>query len=133
MKDRKSKRLATKATGSYRTARGIECEVEFEDISFGGCRVDDMPGRLRLGEYVELTIGDAGPFRAEVAWRQSTRVGLEFTRALPTHILAGLCEGELEELKAPLTERQNERQLGSQADQQPAHHVPSQTPMRRFV
>ena len=129
MKDRKSTRLATKATGSYRTPRGIECEVEFEDISFGGCRVDDIPGRLRLGEYVELTIGEAGPFRAEVAWRQSTRVGLEFTRALPTHILAGLCEGELEELKAPLTERQT----GSHTGHQTGHQAPSQSPMRRFV
>ena len=109
MKDRKSQRLPTKAIGSYRTARGVACEVEFEDISFGGCRVDDIPGRLRLGEYVELTIGEAGPFRAEVAWRQSTRVGLEFTRALPTHILAGLCEGELEELKAPLIEQSAEK------------------------
>lgn len=86
--------------GSYRTPRGVICEVEFEDISTGGCRVDDAAGRLRLGEYVQLMIGEAGPFTAEVAWRQSSRVGLEFSRALPSHILAKLCDGDWEEAVA---------------------------------
>lgn len=84
------KRIATALTGTYRTPRGFECEVDVDDMSLGGCRVDDMRGGLQLGEYVQISIGEAGPFVAEVAWRQSTRVGLQFNRPLPKHILKEL-------------------------------------------
>lgn len=91
MKDRRSSRLATSALGTYRTPRGVTVEVEYADLSAGGCRVEDERGGLRLGEYVLLTIAQAGPFKAEVAWRQGTRVGLQFVRPMPRHILAALC------------------------------------------
>ena len=83
-------RIDTALTGTYRTPRGFECDVDVDDISLGGCRVDDMRGGLQLGEYVQISIGKAGPFVAEVAWRQSTRVGLQFNRPLPAHILKEL-------------------------------------------
>lgn len=93
MKERHSNRLVTRAIGTYRTSRGAVQRVEFEDISLGGCRVEDLASQLGLGEYVELTIGEAGPFIAEVAWRQTTRVGLEFSQPLPKRVLARLGEG----------------------------------------
>lgn len=83
-------RIATSLTGTYRTPRGFECEVDVDDLSLGGCRVDDTRGGLQLGEYVQITLREAGPFVAEVAWRQSTRVGLQFNRPLPAHILKEL-------------------------------------------
>lgn len=90
MQDRRCERLPTNLTGTYRTPRGFECEVDVDDLSLGGCRVDDMRGGLQLGEYVQITLGEAGPFTAEVAWRQSSRVGLQFTRTLPPHIVEAL-------------------------------------------
>ncbi|MEM6494471.1 MAG: hypothetical protein AAF650_08830 [Pseudomonadota bacterium] len=54
-------------------------------------------GRLGLGDPVELTIAQAGPFTAEVAWRQRARAGLEFIRPLPKPILARLGLGYDEE------------------------------------
>ncbi|NQX94818.1 MAG: PilZ domain-containing protein [Erythrobacter sp.] len=83
-------RLSTNLTGVYRTPRGFECEVDVDDLSLGGCRVDDVRGGLRLGEYVQITLREAGPFVAEVAWRQSTRVGLQFNRPIPAHVLEAL-------------------------------------------
>ena len=85
MPKNRPQRLSTVLTGTYRTPRGFECGVDVDDLSLGGCRVDDARGGLMLGEYVQITIGQAGPFTAEVAWRQSTRVGLQFNRALPAH------------------------------------------------
>ena len=90
MQDRHSERIPTRFMGRYRTPRGFECAVEIDDLSLGGCRVDDLRGGLMLGEYVNITLGDAGPFVAEVAWRQSTRVGLQFTRPLPARIVKHL-------------------------------------------
>ncbi|MEM7702773.1 MAG: PilZ domain-containing protein [Pseudomonadota bacterium] len=90
MSQSRSQRLATTLTGSYRTPRGFECDVDVDDLSLGGCRVDDLRGGLQLGEYVQVTIGETGPFVAEVAWRQSARVGLQFTRPIPAHILKEL-------------------------------------------
>jgi len=90
MKDRRSERLSTSIQGTYRTPRGFECEVDVDDLSLGGCRVDDLRGGLMLGEFVQITLGQTGPFVAEVAWRQSTRVGLQFNRALPAHIVKDL-------------------------------------------
>lgn len=86
----RSQRLATALTGTYRTPRGFECEVDVDDLSLGGCRVDDGRGGLQLGEYVQITLGEAGPFVAEVAWRQSARVGLQFTRPIPAHVFKEL-------------------------------------------
>lgn len=83
-------RLATNIIGTYRTPRGFECDVDVDDLSLGGCRVEDTRGGLQLGEYVQITLGEAGPFVAEVAWRQATRVGLQFNRALPAHVLEQL-------------------------------------------
>ena len=90
MSRNRPQRIATVLTGKYRTPRGFECEVDVDDLSLGGCRVDDLRGGLQLGEYVQITLGQAGPFVAEVAWRQSTRVGLQFNRLLPKHILKEL-------------------------------------------
>ena len=83
-------RFSTNLTGCYRTPRGFECGVDVDDVSLGGCRVDDLRGGLMLGEYVQITIAEAGPFVAEVAWRQSSRVGLQFNRPIPAHIVKEL-------------------------------------------
>jgi len=90
MQDRRPERLPTNIKGTYRTPRGFECDVDVDDLSLGGCRVDDLRGGLMLGEYVQITLGEAGPFVAEVVWRQSTRVGLQFNRSLPAHIVKDL-------------------------------------------
>jgi len=37
---------------------------------------------MRLGALVTLSIAGTGPHAAEVAWRQSDRVGLQFRRPL---------------------------------------------------
>ncbi len=67
MKTRKSARMATTATGSCRTARGMQWDVALADLSEGGCRADNPRGRLQLGEFVRLFIAGTGPHMAEVA------------------------------------------------------------------
>ena len=94
MQTRKDNRITTDAAGSYKTNLGNEWEVEVADLSRGGCRVDDRYGGLKLGEYVELEIGGTGPHKAEVAWRQSDRVGLEFARPLAQSVLARIERGD---------------------------------------
>lgn len=90
MRIRGSERIPTEATGSCRSSRGMQWDIALADLSNGGCRIDDPRGRLRLGEYVRLYIAGTGPHMAEVAWRQSERVGLEFVRPLPERVLQRL-------------------------------------------
>ena len=100
MQDRHSERVNTNFLGAYRTPRGFVCEVEVDDLSLGGCRVDDPRGGLRLGEYVEITLGETEPVVAEVAWRQTTRVGLQFNRSISPELFSALT-GVEPEIKAP--------------------------------
>jgi hypothetical protein len=90
MKARKSARIATTATGSCRTSRGMQWDIALTDLSCGGCRIEDPQGRLRLGEFVRLFIAGTGPHMAEIVWRQGTRIGIEFSRPLPDRVLARL-------------------------------------------
>ncbi|MEM6494470.1 MAG: hypothetical protein AAF650_08825 [Pseudomonadota bacterium] len=63
MKERPSTRLASRALGVRRTPRGDEREIAFEDLSLGGCRVEDPAGRLggwaagRLGHWAIGRLG----------------------------------------------------------------------------
>ena len=43
-------RFSTNLTGRYRTPRGFECGVDVDDVSLGGCRVDDLRG----GRYRDI-------------------------------------------------------------------------------
>ena len=98
-------RSPTRARGVCRTDRGQEFEVESRDISLGGCRVDDLVGGMSLGAFVSLFIEGTGPIRAEVAWRQGDRVGLEFVQLLPDRVYRHLIAEEWElARRAPLTE-----------------------------
>lgn len=94
---RSSERVPTSAQGSCKTDRGYNWDVSFQDLSSGGCRVDDPHGRMNLGSYVSLIIAGTGPHRAEVAWRQGDRVGLEFLRPLPPRVFKHLAAEEWEE------------------------------------
>ena len=82
------------AVGTCKTARGQEFEIEYRDISQGGCRVDDLVGGMSLGAHVSLFIEGTGPIRAEVAWRQGDRVGLEFLQLLPDRVYRHLIRQE---------------------------------------
>lgn len=94
MKARRSARLPTTATGSCRSARGMQWDIALADLSHGGCRIEDAHGRLRLGEFVRLYIAGTGPHMAEVAWRQGTRIGVEFARPLPDRVLSLLAASD---------------------------------------
>ncbi|MEO0871805.1 MAG: PilZ domain-containing protein [Pseudomonadota bacterium] len=125
MHHRNSERLSTSLTGTYRTPRGFECEVDVDDLSLGGCRVDDLRGGLQLGEYVQITVAGAGPYVAEVAWRQSTRVGLQFNRPLPAHIVRELTGLEVK-ATGPVPPPQEAPRFG-QPRSHPARPSPSQS------
>ena len=140
MSKNRPQRLPTAFTGTYRTPRGFECKVDVDDLSLGGCRVDDARGGLILGEYVQITIEQAGPFTAEVAWRQSTRVGLQFNRALPAHIVKELTgvdvnaapPDEVEpDPKAAVIPRPYIAPETSSSDDEPA--TPQSGGLRRFI
>ena len=94
---RDTQRVRTEATGSCKSMRGFEWQIKYDDLSQGGCRVDDPRHVMELGSKVNLFIAGAGPFVAEVAWRQGDRVGLEFTNSLPDTVFEHLARGEWEE------------------------------------
>jgi len=86
MQARQSDRVRTRATGSCKTARGMQWEIQVDDLSQGGCRVDDPRHGLELGSFVKVLIAETGPHDAEVAWRQGDRVGMEFLKPLPQQV-----------------------------------------------
>ena len=87
MQTRQSSRTPITVPGTVLSARGQEWRVHVDDLSTGGCRLDDPDGGLRLGELVKLSVGGVGPCVAEIAWRQSTRVGVEFVRPLSERVI----------------------------------------------
>ena len=110
MQARQSLRVLSRATGSCKTARGFQWDVQLDDLSCGGCRVDDPRGGLELGRMVKLFIAGTGPHHAEVAWRQGNRVGLEFLKPLPERVFRHLAAEEWAEAQA--------------ADRATAHRLP---------
>ena len=91
---RSSERVATSASGSCKTANGFNLDVELQDLSSGGCRIEDPRAVMGLGTFVSIIIAGTGPHKAEVAWRQGDRVGVEFLRPLPPRVFKHLAAGE---------------------------------------
>jgi hypothetical protein len=120
MKARRSPRIRISAQGSCKSARGAAWDVRIDDLSQGGCRVDDPRHGLELGSHVQLTIAETGPFIAEVAWRQGDRVGLEFVTLLDRRVLELLSTGDWEA-------------AGKAAQAPPAAHEPPRYPVRRIM
>ncbi len=100
MQARQSDRVPTKATGSCKTARGMQWDIQLDNLSCGGCRVDDPRYGLELGSFVKLFIAGTGPHHAEVAWRQNDRVGLEFVKKLPDRVFKLLAQEEWDAARA---------------------------------
>lgn len=94
MEGRMAERVRTRATGSCTSPRGFEWEIAYEDLSHGGCRVDDPRHGLELGQIVKLDIAGTGPHHAEVAWRQGDRVGLEFMKPMSDVVFRHLVNEE---------------------------------------
>lgn len=86
MQARQSDRVETNAAGSCKTARGMQWDIQIENLSKGGCRVDDPRHGLELGSFIKVLIAGTGPHDAEVAWRQGDRVGMEFLKPLPERV-----------------------------------------------
>ena len=99
MQARQSSRVKTDADGSCKNGRGFTWDVHVDDISQGGCRVDDPRHGLELGAHIQLMIAETGPYTAEVAWRQGDRVGREFVSALDPQIFALMASGEWDEAR----------------------------------
>ncbi|MEL7188707.1 MAG: PilZ domain-containing protein [Pseudomonadota bacterium] len=108
MKSRQSNRVATSATGSYRTPKGMQWDVELGDLSQGGCRVSDPRAGLHLGEYVRLFIAGTGPHMAEVVWRNTSNAGLAFLRPLPPRLFTHLAAAEWDAASTAFKETRNE-------------------------
>ena len=115
MQTRQTPRIPVSVSAQYLGPRGRVWEIDVDDLSAGGCRVDDPQGGLQLGKIVSITIAQTGPYQAEVAWRQSARVGLEFTRPIPQRVIKALSDADFDE--------------ANEAFQQTA----SDAPVRRFV
>lgn len=93
---RRSERVRLTAPGTCKSSRGFSWDIRVDDLSEGGCRVDDPRHGLDLGSHVEITIAKTGPYIAEVAWRQGDRVGLEFIQAMDGQIFRLLASGQFE-------------------------------------
>lgn len=113
---RQTERVRTQAEGSCTSERGFEWFIKYEDLSPGGCRVDDPRHGLVLGAMVRLDIAGTGPHHAEVAWRQGDRVGLEFVVPLTDEVFYHLKHGDWDAAKA--------------ADELPS---PTRYPVRRVI
>ncbi len=115
MEGRRGERVRTRATGSAKSQKGFEWEIAYEDLSQGGCRVDDPRHGFELGKIVTLEIAGTGPHDAEVAWRQGDRVGIEFLRPLSERVFNHL--------------KREEWDAARDADRQ----VASRLPVRRII
>jgi PilZ domain len=104
VKARRSVRIVTTATGSCRSARGMQWDIALADLSEGGCRVDDPRARLQVGEVVRLNIAGTGPHMAQVGWRQGSRVGLVFQRALTPQVVRRFAEADWDGARAAFDE-----------------------------
>jgi hypothetical protein len=82
----------------------MQWDLELADLSEGGCRIEDAHGRLRLGEFVRLYIAGTGPHMAEVAWRQGSRVGIEFVRPLAPRVFHLLAAADWQGAQAAYSE-----------------------------
>ena len=94
MKTRATSRVPIDTTGSYRTGRGMQWDIELADLSEGGCRIFDPRGRAEMGEYVRVYIAGTGPHLGEVAWRRGDHVGIAFSRPLPERVFASLAAAD---------------------------------------
>ncbi len=99
MQARRSSRIKTQAPGECQNGRGFTWEVKVDDISLGGCRVDDPRHGLDLGAHIQLMIAETGPYTAEVAWRQGDRVGLEFLTKLDSVIFDLMANGHWDQAR----------------------------------
>ncbi|MEM7688700.1 MAG: PilZ domain-containing protein [Pseudomonadota bacterium] len=99
MEARKSPRVDTDADGQCKSARGFTWDVHVDDLSPGGCRVDDPRHGLQLGTHIHLMIADNGPHVAEVAWRRGDRVGLAFLSPLDPKVFALMASGEWDQAR----------------------------------
>ena len=99
MQARQSSRVKTDAGGTCKSVRGFSWDVHIDDISQGGCRVDDPRHGLDLGSHIQLMIAETGPYTAEVAWRQGDRVGLEVLTKLDPQRFALMASGEWDQAR----------------------------------
>lgn len=120
MQARQSSRVKTDAAATCKSMRGFSWDVHVDDLSPGGCRVDDPRHGLELGGHIQLMIAETGPYTAEVAWRQGDRVGLEFLVKLDPSVFALMANGEWDKAR--------DREIG--ADDLPA---PIRYPVRRVM
>ena len=100
MQARQSSRVKTEADATCKSLRGFTWEVQVDDLSQGGCRVDDPRHGLELGAHIQPMIAETGPYTAEVAWRQGDRVGLAFITALDPQVFALMASGEWDQARA---------------------------------
>ena len=100
MRARRSSRVRTSVTGSCKSPRGFSWDIRFDDLSEGGCRVDDPRHGMELGALVKLFIAGTGPHHAEVAWRQGDRVGLEFVKPLSARVFTLMAQDQWDEARA---------------------------------
>ena len=100
MQARRSDRVRTSATGSCKTSRGMQWDIQLNDLSPGGCRVDDPQCEFKLGTFVKVIIAGTGPHHAEIAWRQGDRVGMEFLKPLPVRVFKLLSTEQWDEARS---------------------------------
>lgn len=84
-------REQARAAASLRTHGGEETATALTDVSTHGCCIRVEERTLRLGQFVALSLTDAGTVQAIVRWVRGGQAGLEFLRpvALPlVHRLA---------------------------------------------
>ena len=99
MQARKTSRVRTDADATCKNPRGFSWDVLVDDLSIGGCRVDDPRHGRELGSHIQLMIAETGPYTAEVAWRQGDRVGLEFLTKLDPQLFALMASGEWDQAR----------------------------------
>ena len=109
MQARKTSRVRTDADATCKNPRGFSWDVLVDDLSIGGCRVDDPRHGRELGSHIQIMIAETGPYTAEVAWRQGDRVGLEFLAKLDPEAFELMAKGQWDQA------RQMDEAVGRQA------------------
>lgn len=104
---RRDTRHFVQVAGAYRARSGNSRDVWIKDVSEFGCRFFDKFSILDVNTEILIKLGNIGPIRARVRWREGSTVGVQFDHPLHpgvlTHVVEFMSHSEKSALPVPRT------------------------------
>lgn len=100
MRTRQNHRKTITLPGRYFTGLGSPVDVQLTDLSVGGCRFAIGNQKLSLGSPVQIYVGGAGPYRANIKWVENGEAGVTFASPLSDEEFANFRNSHVPDLDA---------------------------------